>query len=322
MSWVSGLHHITGAATDGQKDHDFYTRVMGLRRVKKTVNHETADQWHLFFGDYQGNAGTIMTNFYMENVPLPPWKRGRGTIAAVAYSVPEGSLGFWEERLKAAGLPTERQPDRFGEAVLSFEDPSGLPSELIEHDDPRDPPALGALTDDTKVRGFRGTTLISRIPELTKGFFTGLLQAQVIGSEGNRTRLAWSDCGGTGFVDLLDEPDAPWGHWGLGGIHHVAFTVESKEQMEMLWRVLSGAGLILTDLRDRKWFHSMYMTEPGGINVEFSNLSPGWTVDEDLDSLGSILSLPKQWEGERATIEDKLPAVDFGANPAPAGSAE
>ena len=97
----------------------------------------------------------------------------------------------------------------------------------------------------------------------------------------------------------------------------MAKDVETKEQMEMLWRILSGAGLILTDLRDRKWFHSMYLTEPGGINVEFSNLSPGWTVDEDLDSLGSILSLPDQWEADRESIVAKLPSVEFGANPEP-----
>jgi len=110
---------------------------------------------------------------------------------------------------------------------------------------------------------------------------------------------------------LIEEPDAPWGRWGLGGLHHVAFTVDSKEQMEAMWRVLSGAGLILTDLRDRKWFHSMYLTEPGGINVEFSNLTPGWLVDEDLESLGTILSLPKQWEADRDRIVAKLPPFRF-----------
>ncbi|MEM9405644.1 MAG: VOC family protein [Acidobacteriota bacterium] len=311
MTWVTGLHHITGAATDGQKDHDFYTKVLGLRRVKKTINHETADQWHLFYGDHDGNAGTIMTNFFFEDTPLPPWKRGRGTISDVAFSVPRGSLDFWEERLKADGLPTERRGERFGEAVLGYQDPSGIPSELIEHDDERNPPALGDLDDTNKVRGFHSSTLISRLPELSLGFFTQLLQGKVVGEENGRTRIAFADDGATGFIDLLDGADLPWGHWGLGGIHHVALTVESKEQMEMLWRVLSGAGLILTDLRDRQWFHSMYMTEPGGINVEFSNLDPGWTVDEPLEELGSTLSLPKQWADQREEIVAKLPELRF-----------
>lgn len=311
MTWVQGLHHITGAATDGQKDYDFYTKTLGLRMVKKTVNHETADQWHLFYGDNDGNAGTIMTNFFFDNVPLPPWKRGRGTISEVAFSVPKGSLDFWQERLEAQGLETERRGQRFGEEVLAYSDPSGIPSELIEHDDERDPKALGDLDDSNKVRGFHSTTIISRIPELSLQFFTGLLQGEVLGTEDGRTRVAFADGGRSGFLDLLDGEDLPWGHWGLGGIHHVAFTVENKETMEMLWRILSGAGLILTDLRDRKWFHSMYMTEPGGINVEFSDLAPGWIVDESAEELGSTLSLPKQWADQRAEIEAKLPPLRF-----------
>ena len=311
MTWVKGLHHITGAATDGQKDHDFYTRTLGLRRVKKTINHETADQWHLFYGDYSGNAGTIMTNFFFEGAPLPVWKRGRGTISDVAFSVPRGSLDFWQERLEARGLPTDRRGRRFGEEVLGYQDPSGIPSELIECDDQRNPPALGDLDDSNKVRGFHSTTLISRIPELTLAFFTGPLAAKVVGEEDGRTRLAFADGGASGFLDLLDGEDLPFGHWGLGGIHHVAFTVETKEQMEVLWRVLSGTGAILTHLRDRKWFHSMYMTEPGGINIEFSNLDPGWTVDEPLETLGSTLALPRQWADQRAEIEAKLPPLRF-----------
>lgn len=311
MTWVQGLHHITGAATDGQKDYDFYTKTLGLRLVKRSINHETAEQWHLFYGDHDGNAGTIMTNFFFDDVPLPAWKRGRGTISEVAFSVPKGSLDFWQERLEEQGLVTERRGRRFGEEVLAYNDPSGIPSELIEHNDERNPPALGDLDDSNKVRGFHSTTIVSRIPELTLQFFTGLLQGEVVGTEAGRTRVAFADGGRSGYLDLLDGDDLPWGHWGLGGIHHVAFTVENKQAMEILWRVLSGAGLILTDLRDRKWFHSMYMTEPGGINVEFSDLAPGWTIDEPIEELGSTLSLPKQWADRRVEIEAKLPPLRF-----------
>jgi glyoxalase family protein len=311
MTWVKGIHHITGAATDGQKDHDFYTQVLGLRRIKKTINHETADQWHLFYGDHEGNAGTIMTNFFFEELPLPAWKPGKGTIRELAFSVPRGSLDFWAERLAGHGITSQRRPARFGEAVLFYEDPSGIPTELIEHADSRNPPALRDLETSNRIFGFHGVTIVSRIPELTLEFFTGLLRGEVVGKEGPRTRIAFTGGDSAGFVDLLDEPDAGWGSWGLGGIHHVAFTVDSKETMEMLWRVLSGAGFIVTDLRDRKWFHSMYLTEPGGINVEFSNMSPGWTVDESFDSLGTELSLPKQWADQRQEIEAKLPPLRF-----------
>jgi glyoxalase family protein len=311
VNWVTGLHHITGAVSSGQKDYDFYTGVLGLRLVKKTINHETADSWHFFYGDYDGNAGTIMTNFFMQGVPLPPYKRGRGTITEVTYSVPRGSLDFWQKRLAAEGLATEHRGERFGDEVLYFEDPAGLPSELIACDDERNPRALLDLDDSNKLRGFHAATLLSRIPELTLDFFTRLLRCEVVGKEGNRTRLALGAGGPGRYLDLIDEPEAPWGRWGMGGIHHVALTMESKEQMEFFWRILSGDGLILTDLRDRKWFHSMYMTEPGGINVEFSNLAPGWTVDEPLAELGTIVSLPKQWEAERESILAKLPELEL-----------
>jgi glyoxalase family protein len=316
-NWVQGIHHVTGAATSAQGDYDFYTKVLGLHLVKRTINHETADQWHLFYGDAAGNPGTIMTNFIFEDTPLPAYQRGRGTITEVSYSVPRGSLPFWRERLRAAGVWVDRREakTRFGDAVLSFRDSSGIPGELVECDDARDPgpPSLEEISTSKAIRGFHGVTLLSRLPELTLDFFANLLRFEVVGVEGNRTRLrVQGDGHGVGgFVDVLDEPAAAWGRWGLGGIHHVAFTVRSLAQMEQLWRVLSGAGFILTDLRDRKWFHSMYLTEPGGINVELSNLEPGWTVDESAAELGKVLCLPKQWEDQRAQIEAKLTPLRF-----------
>ncbi len=310
-SWVRGIHHITGAATSGQRDHDFYTGTLGLRLVKRTINHETADQWHLFYGDREGNPGTVMTNFIFESAPLPRYRRGRGSITEVSYSIPRGSIEAWRARLVAAGQPCADRESRFGEPVLGFEDPSGIPSELIECDDPRDRGAGGVIAGPPPVRGFHSVTLLSRIPELTLEFFTRSLRFRIVAKEGRRTRLAVGDGRPGELVDLVEEPEAPWGRWGLGGLHHVAFTLDSKERMEQLWRVLSGQGLILTDLRDRKWFHSMYLTEPGGINVEFSNTTPGWTVDEDLDALGRTLTLPKQWEAQRAPIEAKLPPFRF-----------
>ncbi|REJ76896.1 MAG: ring-cleaving dioxygenase [Acidobacteria bacterium] len=318
MSWVQGIHHVTAAATSAQGDHDFHTGTLGLRLVKRTVNHETADQWHLFYGDDVGNAGSIMTNFIFEDVPLPAYRRGRGTITEVAYSAPPESMQFWRRRLgeagalDASGEEDQKAPERFGDLVLRFRDRSGIPGEIVACDDSR---AGSAGTEEVprehSLRGLHSVTLLSRIPELTIGFFCELLRFQVAGVEGSRTRLRAPSGGPGSFVDVLDEPDAPWGRWGLGGIHHVAFTVPSRETMEQLARVLSGAGLILTDLRDRKWFHSMYLTEPGGINVEFSDLSPGWTIDEEPQSLGTTLCLPKQWEAQRAEIEARLPVLEF-----------
>lgn len=312
-SWIEGIHHVTGAAVDPQEDYDFYIKVLGLRLVKRTVNHENPVMWHFFYGDYAGNVGTVMTNFLFKGLRVPPCKRGRGTISAVSYSVPPGSLPYWKDRLERAGSACRNEAPRFGAGVLAFEDPSGLPSEMIEcADDRRDPPALSGIPDHAKVRGFHSVTLVSRIPDLTQRFFQKLLRFDEVGREDGRTRLGVNGNGAGAWVDLIELPASqPWGEFGIGALHHVAFTVASKERMERLWQTLSGDGLILTDLRDRKWFHSMYMTEPGGINVEFSNVDPGFAVDEPVEKLGDTLQLPKQWEAQRAKIESGLPPLRF-----------
>ena len=309
---VKGIHHITGAVVNGQRDYDFYTKVMGLRMIKRTVNHEVGNLWHFFYGDYEGHGGTIMTNMLFDGIPLRTYQRGRGSIDALAYSIPAGSTPYWTKRLSDAGHKTTARPDRFGNKVTHFQDPGGLDSELIEcGDDPRVATHYAGLDASNIIRGFHSATLISRIPELTIGFFALGLGFEVVGQEGNRTRLAVNGGGPGKTIDILDEPNLAWGMFGLGAIHHIAFTVDSVEAMRKLWGVLGGAGMILTDLRDRKWFHSVYMTEPGGINIEFSNLDPGFTVDEPLEALGTTLQLPRQWADERARIESQLPAMHW-----------
>jgi glyoxalase family protein len=191
MSWIEGIHHVTGAAVDPQIDYDFYTKTLGLRLVKRTVNHENPVMWHFFYGDYAGHAGTVMTNFLFKGLRVRPCKRGRGTISAVSYSVAPGALPFWQERLEHAGAPCRSETPRFGARVLAFEDPAGLPSELIEcGDDQRDPPALADIPDQHKVRGFHSVTLVSRLPDLTHRFFEKLLRFDVVDRERARTRLA------------------------------------------------------------------------------------------------------------------------------------
>ncbi len=309
---IKGIHHITGAVIDGQRDYDFYTQVMALRMVKRTVNHEVGNLWHFFYGDYEAHAGTIMTNMLFDGVPLPKYQRGRGSIDALSYSIPIGSTPYWIERLNKHGYATTERPERFGEKVTHFQDPGGLDSELIESDnDSRDTTPYGGLDASNIIRGFHSATLISRIPELTIEFFTSGLGFEVVSEEGNRTRLGANGGGPGRTIDILDEPDLPWGVFGLGAIHHVALTVDSMDAIKRVWGVLGGSGMILTDLRDRKWFHSAYLTEPGGINIEISNVDPGFTVDESLEELGNTLQLPKQWADQRERIESELPAMKW-----------
>lgn len=308
---IQGIHHVTGAVENPQRDYDFYTKTLGLRLVKQTVNHETADMWHFFYGDYDANIGTIMTNIIFPDGLLPRCVRGRGTISELSYSVPRGTLGFWRERLAAGGYTCEDRPERFGEEVLYFEDPEGLPSEMIGCDDERNPAPCNGFPEEHLIRGFHSVALVSRLHDLSLEFFTTQLGFEVAGQEGARTRLA-IDGGGPGkWLDLVDVPEGPWARFGLGAIHHVAFSVASVEAMKKFWGHLSGSGLILTDLRDRKWFHSLYFTEPGGINLELSNVEPGFTVDEDLEHLGETLQLPKQWQDRYDEIQAILPKLVF-----------
>jgi glyoxalase family protein len=309
---IQGIHHITGAVQSAQRDLQFYTEVLGLRLIKKTVNQDNPTGWHFFYGDHVGNAGTIMTNIIIpDGTPIPRCVDGRGTIDALSYSISADSLDYWRERLTKSGYACDDRPKRFGDSVLHFRDPDGVSSELIGCADARVPGLSGDVPTEHQIRGFHGATLISRLPDLTKEFFTTLMGFQVVGEEDGRTRLAVAEGGPGQFIDLLDVTDGPWGRFGLGAIHHIAFTVPSLEVLEMMWKILSGSGLIVTDARDRGWFHSMYFTEPGGINLELSNMQPGWTVDEEIESLGTIISLPERLEPQRSEIESGLPDINF-----------
>lgn len=308
---IQGIHHITGLVGSAQNDLDFYREVLGLRLIKKTVNQENpAAGWHFFFGDRDGHAGTIMTNIILEGIPLPRCVDGRGSISDVSYSVSPTSFDYWRQRLANAGHQCEDRPARFGDPVLHFRDDDGISSELIGCDDERVPNLDGDVPAENQIRGFHHATCVSRIPELTLGFLTGVLKFEVVAQADKRTRLAVGKNAPGHFIDLIEQQDGPWAQMGLGALHHIAFTVETDDFHQWAGR-LGGAGLIVTETRDRGWFQSMYFTEPGGINLELSDMQPGWTFDEDMDSLGTIISLPNHLEPMREKIEAGLPEIKF-----------
>jgi glyoxalase family protein len=291
-----GIHHITAIAGDPQRNLDFYAGFLGLRLVKRTVNFDDPGAYHFYFGDHEGHPGTLLTFF-----PYPGARRGRqgaGQVTAVSLAVPPGSLRAWELRTAAERMLTDIVVERFDEKVLRLYDPDGLPVELIE--------TPGAPVGC--VRCLHSPTLNSTNPEATARFLTDIMGFRRVGADGKRVRF---DAGNGGRVDLCANPSPNAGFGGAGTVHHIAWrTPDDASQREWLAK-LTDAGQQVTEIRDRKYFHSIYFREPGGILFEIATDPPGFTVDERLDSLGTALQLPAWLEPERDGIEAALPPVDL-----------
>lgn len=309
MEPIRGLHHITAVAGDPQTNVDFYQQVLGQRLVKTTVNFDDPYTYHLYYGDESGRPGTIMTFF--------PWAHvrrgaaGNGEAAAIAYRIPSGSVGFWRERLAGFRLIVGEIQTRFGAEVIPFQDPDGMFVELIA-----DGEAGGAqhweggpIPATHAIGGFHGTTLWLDTIDGATEVLTGPLGYQLVGQEGNRTRFAAAEAQVGATVDLLRRPAAPRGRFGAGSIHHVAFrAADDAEQQEYL-AMLREEGFGVTPVQDRQYFHSIYFRIPGGVLFEIATDPPGFTLDEDIEALGSDLRLPPWLEPRRSEIERRLPAL-------------
>ena len=304
-----GIHHVTAIASDPQRNLDFYSGLLGLRFVKRTVNFDDPSTYHFYFGDEQGTPGTILTFF-----PWPGARRGRvgiGQVGATAFAVPLGSLAAWRERLNSHDVRTIDGGIRFGEEVLGFEDPDGLPLELIATDWASDGPAWeqGPVSGAMAIRGFHSVTLWQRNESPTAEVLAGPLAFTPGGSEGSRHRYTAAAPGIGGIVDILVSPDGVPGLSGAGTVHHVAWRAsDDASQLDLRQRV-HGAGLHPTPVIDRHYFHSVYFREPGGVLFEIATDNPGFAIDEPLDHLGERLMLPHQYEEDRAALEAILPKL-------------
>ena len=304
-----GLHHITAISSDISRNLHFYTKVLGLRFVKQSVNQDDPGTYHLYYGDYAGSPGTIMTFF--------PWaglRRGRpgsGQAYATGFSVPAGSLPFWQQRfkaLKAESLPIEQ---RFDDEVLPVFDTDGLRLELIatKENDGRTPAPAGDIPADKAIRGFHGTTLGLTEAKPTAAVLTGTMGYRLLAQSGHRARYT-VDAGGPGtYVDLLIDPALPRGLSGAGTIHHVAFRATDDASQTGARAALVESGLHVSPVIDRAYFKSIYYREPGGVLFEIATDQPGFAIDEPVETLGSKLSLPPHLEPHRAEIQAALPKL-------------
>jgi glyoxalase family protein len=306
---VHGLHHITAMASDAKANLDFYTRVLGLRFVKKSVNQDDPGTYHLYYGDQDASPGTILTFF--------PWaglRRGRpgsGQAYATAFSVPAQALPFWQKRLAELKVTTNPIEKRFDEEVLTLFDPDGMRLELIatRENDNRPPAPSPDVPPAWAIRGFHSSTLGLVDATATASVLTGTMGYRPVATAGHRTRYAAGGGGPGTYVDLLTDPSLPRGLNGAGTIHHVAFRVPDDASQEAARRQLAANGLHVSPVIDRAYFKSIYYREPGGILFEIATDGPGFAIDEPVEKLGTILSLPPRLEPHRAEIEAALPSL-------------
>lgn len=304
---VLGLHHITAIAGEAQRNYDFYTKVLGLRMVKKTVNFDDPKTYHFYFGDGVGTPGSILTFFPWQGVR--PGKAGAGMATEIGYSVPENSLEFWKDRFDQFKVAHGEPAEKFGEQYLPFRDPDGLNLELIvpKHTDSREAWETEAVKKNVATKGFHNITLTLRTIKATAKILTNLFGYKLLEQEGNRYRFITEAIENAAVVDLLESPNAAPGINSAGTNHHVAFRVKNEEVLMAFRDRIEEAGYQITPKIDRDYFFSLYFREPGGVLFELATDNPGFAVDEPVEELGQNLKLPAQYENYRNQIEQVLP---------------
>ncbi|BAM04939.1 VOC family protein [Phycisphaera mikurensis] len=301
---ILGLHHVTAIAGSPPVNDAFWTGVLGMRRVKQTINFDDPGTYHLYFGDRIGRPGSLWTTF-----PHPaarPRQPGAPEVALTSLAVPGGSLRRWRTRLEEAGCGVTEHEGR-----LRFQDPDGTDLEIAEGDLP---PAYEGVGDDG-VRCLESVTLRSLRPDATGRFLT-----EAFGFTRQSDDLyVCGDGAASRRVRALGGAGVAHPRLGAGSVHHVAFRLADDEtQAEALQR-LPGFGVRPTPVQDRQYFHSIYFREPGGVLFELATDAPGFATDEDAGALGQKLQLPPWLEPQRARIEADLVPLG-GTDRAPARS--
>jgi glyoxalase family protein len=308
MSLITGLHHVTAIAADPQANLDFYSGLLGMRLVKKSVNQDVPDTYHLFYADGVGHPGTDLTFFPWPE--MAPGRKGTGLATEVGLAVPSGSLEYWSDRLSRSEVGEVRPEMRFGERTLLLADPHGLDLALVETADEREfaPWDQGPVPREHQVRGLHSVRLWQRQLAPT-GDFLGAIGFAPVGAENGWRRFSPGAGGSGAIVDLREMPSEQRGRWGPGVVHHVAWRVPDDSAELVARAQVARAGAQPTEVIDRFWFRSVYFREPGGVLFEIATDGPGFAVDEPAESLGERLVLPPWLEPARARIEQDLPPL-------------
>jgi glyoxalase family protein len=301
---LNGLHHVTSVAGAPRTVDRFWREVMGLRRVKTTVNFDNPEVYHLYFGDRIGTPGTVMTHFPFPNAGRGA--QGTGETGHVAFSIPPGSADDWAAHLAAHDVPVTREA-LFGETRLALTGPDGERLVLVEAEDDRKP--WEGLPEAMAIRGLHSVSLrvADRDEMLPLLHFMGFAET---GREGAVTRLADETGGPAHIVEIEHRPDLSPAREGAGSVHHVAFRTRDRESQARIRDALTEAGHRVTQVRDRDYFWAIYFRTPGGILFEVATDEPGFTRDEPAEALGEELRLPSQHAHRRGDLERMLQPLD------------
>ncbi len=304
---ITGIHHITAIAGNPQRNIDFYTGILGLRLVKKTINFDAPDVYHLYFGDKQGTPGTVFTTFPFDGAKKGT--KGTGELTYTAFSVPLDSLPFWQERLSKYSIPVSTPLKRFGETYLRFEDHDGMGIELVATDqDERKGWTYGTIPGQYTIKGFYGATLNLKSKDLTAKLLTEFMDYKFIGEEENTFRYVTLGKPGD-IIDIVVDVNGRQGIQSAGTIHHIAFRTENESSQLEVQKLLMENDYQVTEVKDRNYFKSIYFREPGGVLFEVATDEPGFAIDEDVDKLGELIKLPEWAEPNRDQIEARLAKV-------------
>ncbi|RJQ80201.1 MAG: ring-cleaving dioxygenase [Desulfobacteraceae bacterium] len=307
---MKGIHHITAIAGSAAGNLAFYTQVLGLRLVKKTVNFDDPYTYHLYYGDAAGTPGTILTFFPWEH--LPQGRPGPGMVTAMAFAIAKEAVDFWLNRLRDYKVEVQRS-ERFGEPVVRLNDPDGLGLELIGIPGPVATSAWesGPVPAAEAIKGFHSATQVVRNIDHTQALLAETMGMRPEGVEGKRHRFRMSQgLSPGGLYDLVVDAGAAGGLQGAGSVHHIAFRTPSDAAQAAWQSLLRQKGLHVTPIRDRAYFRSIYFHEPGGVLFEIATEAPGFAIDERPEHLGRALKLPPQYELMRGEIERHLKPLD------------
>ena len=315
MPAIDGIHHVTAFCDDPQENYDFFTNVLGLRFVKRTVRFDVPEKiYHLYYGDEMGTPGTVVTYFPMTNMPMEEGVVGKGAMSSVGLTIPEGSVDFWKDRFEEHGVEHVEE-ERFDETAIAFADPDGVPYELVTGESDIDPWDGSDVPAEHAVRGMFNATLHSADPAGTMDVL------EVMGWErvgeathpqaGDRVRYrAPGDAPCAKIVDVLIRPNAPTAVMGVGTYLHVAFGVQNTWEQDQVSNELRANGYYTTSTKDRDYFHSRYITEPGGAIFEYATMGPGFELDESPEEFGEQLRVPDWLDVDIERIEEMLPPLE------------